>query len=167
MNVAQHTIVHMGTTAPDYSRVLEADIRTAGGSYVEAPVAGSRTPAEAGQLVAMLAGERATVEEVLPLLQPMCRETIMCGSVPTALLMKLSRSTCLGTHVADREEQQQPAEGGYRGVSAEPVARLTSQWGQSHHRMGPLGSSGTTRATKCRPIHRRTSRASIRYRVNR
>jgi 3-hydroxyisobutyrate dehydrogenase len=31
-NVAQHTIVHMGTTSPDHSRGLEADIRAAGGS---------------------------------------------------------------------------------------------------------------------------------------
>ncbi len=99
-NVAQHTIVHMGTTAPDYSRGLEADTRSAGGSYVEAPVSGSRTPAEAGQLVAMLAGERATVEEVLPLLQPMCHETVMCGSVPTALLMKLSVNLFGNTMVA-------------------------------------------------------------------
>ncbi len=35
-------IVHMGTTAPGYSLGLEADIRAAGGRYVEAPVSGSR-----------------------------------------------------------------------------------------------------------------------------
>jgi 3-hydroxyisobutyrate dehydrogenase len=94
-NVARHTIVHMGTTSPDYSRGLEADIRAAGGSYVEAPVSGSRKPAEAGQLVAMLAGEREAMEEVRPLLQPICREAIICGRVPTALLMK-------SVHFADR-----------------------------------------------------------------
>jgi 3-hydroxyisobutyrate dehydrogenase len=54
--VTEHTIVHMGTTSPAYSRELEADIRCVGGYYVEAPVSGSRKPAEAGQLVAMLAG---------------------------------------------------------------------------------------------------------------
>ncbi len=88
--VAEHTIVNMGSASPDYSRGLEADIRTAGGRYVEAPVSGSRKPAEAGQLVAMLAGERADVEEVRPLLAPMCHEAILCGPVPTALLTKLS-----------------------------------------------------------------------------
>ena len=69
-NVAHHIIVHMGTTAPDYSRDLEADIAAAGGSYVEAPVSGSRAPAESGQLVAMLAGDPAAVAAVRPLLQP-------------------------------------------------------------------------------------------------
>jgi 3-hydroxyisobutyrate dehydrogenase len=87
---ADHVIVNMGSTSPEYSRGLEADIRSAGGRFVEAPVSGSRKPAEAGQLVAMLAGEPADVDEVRPLLAPMCHEAIVCGPVPTALLMKLA-----------------------------------------------------------------------------
>jgi 3-hydroxyisobutyrate dehydrogenase len=39
--VSGHTIVHTGTTSPAYSRDLEADIRSVGGYYVEAPVSGS------------------------------------------------------------------------------------------------------------------------------
>ena len=103
-NVAQHTIVHMGTTSPDYSSGLGADIRAAGGSYVEAPVSGSRKPAEAGHLVAMLAGEPADMEEVRPLLQPMCHETIVCGPVPSALLMKFSVNLFLITMVTGLAE---------------------------------------------------------------
>jgi 3-hydroxyisobutyrate dehydrogenase len=99
-NVARHVIVNMGTTSPDYSCGLAAEICAAGGSYVEAPVSGSRTPAEAGELVAMLAGEREVLEEVRPLLEPMCAETIICGPVPTALLMKLSVNLFLNTMVA-------------------------------------------------------------------
>ncbi|MGV0132076.1 MULTISPECIES: NAD(P)-dependent oxidoreductase [Burkholderia] len=93
--VADHLIVHMGTVSAEYSRGLDADIRAAGGRYVEAPVSGSRKPAEAGQLVAMLAGEPADVEEVRPLLKPMCHESVVCGPVPTGLLMKLSVNTFL------------------------------------------------------------------------
>lgn len=88
--VAGRTVVHMGTTSPDYSRRLEADVRAAGGRYVEAPVSGSRGPAEAGELVAMLAGEPAAVEEVRPLLAPMCRDAFVCGPAPNALLTKLA-----------------------------------------------------------------------------
>jgi 3-hydroxyisobutyrate dehydrogenase len=103
-NVAGHTIVHMGTTSPGYSRGLEADIRAAGGSYVEAPVSGSRKPAEEAALVAMLAGEPAAVEAVRPLLGPMCRESILCGPVPNALLMKLSVNLFLITMVTGLAE---------------------------------------------------------------
>jgi hypothetical protein len=38
----------------------------------------------------MLSGDRPDVEEVRPLLGPMCRETIVCGLVPQALYMKLA-----------------------------------------------------------------------------
>jgi 3-hydroxyisobutyrate dehydrogenase len=101
---ARHTIVHMGTTSPEYSRGLEADVRAAGGRYVEAPVSGSRVPAEAGELVAMLAGEQAAIEAVRPLLLPMCRETVDCGPVPNALLMKLSANLFLITMVTGLAE---------------------------------------------------------------
>jgi 3-hydroxyisobutyrate dehydrogenase len=103
--------VHMGTTSPAYSRELEADIRGVGASYVEAPVSGSRKPAQAGQLVAMVAGEAGAVAHVRPRLTPMCRETMICGPVPNGLLMKLSVSLFLislvtglaeAVHFADR-----------------------------------------------------------------
>jgi 3-hydroxyisobutyrate dehydrogenase len=102
--VAQHTIVHMGTTSPAYSRRLEAEVRVAGGRYVEAPVSGSRKPAEEGRLVAMVAGETAAVEDVLPVLRPMCHDTVVCGQVPTALLMKLAVNVFLITMVTGLAE---------------------------------------------------------------
>ena len=103
-NVGGHVVVHMGTTSAEYSRELGADIRAAGGRYVEAPVSGSRKPAEAGQLVAMLAGDGADVEEVRDLLRPMCHQTIPCGEVPNALLMKLSVNIFLITMVTGLAE---------------------------------------------------------------
>lgn len=59
-----------------------------GGRFVEAPVSGSKKPAEAGQLVALLGGDPDTVSEVRPLLAPMCRETVICGPTGSGLLMK-------------------------------------------------------------------------------
>ncbi|MEU2063305.1 NAD(P)-dependent oxidoreductase [Streptomyces sp. NPDC013455] len=102
--VAGRTVVHMGTVAPAYSRALEGEIRAAGGRYVEAPVSGSRVPAEQGRLVAMLAGEEAAVAAVRPLLAPMCRETFLCGPAPGALLMKLSVNLFLITQVTGLAE---------------------------------------------------------------
>ena len=101
-HVAGHTIVHMGTTAPDWSRALGADVAAAGGRYVEAPVSGSRIPAVKGELVAMLAGDAA--EEVAPLLAPMCHETVLCGPVPNGLLTKLAVNLYLITMVTGLAE---------------------------------------------------------------
>ena len=93
--VAGRTVVHMGTTDPRFSAGLAADVPAAGGAYVEAPVSGSRGPAEAGQLVAMIAGGEAGTARVTPILRPMCREVVPCGPVPGALLMKLAVNTFL------------------------------------------------------------------------
>ncbi|MFI9008999.1 NAD(P)-dependent oxidoreductase [Actinosynnema sp. NPDC053489] len=89
-HVAGRTIVHMGTTSPGYSHGLATDVRAAGGDYVEAPVSGSRGPAEAGELVGMLAGEPAAVARVREVVAPMCAEVVDCGPTPNALLMKLA-----------------------------------------------------------------------------
>lgn len=102
--VAGRTVVHMGTTSPEYSHALEADVRAAGGRYVEAPVSGSRVPAQEGRLVAMLAGEADAVEAVRPLLAPLCRETFVCGPAPGALLMKLAVNLFLITLVTGLTE---------------------------------------------------------------
>jgi 3-hydroxyisobutyrate dehydrogenase len=109
--VREQTIVNMGTTSPGYSQRLGDDIAAAGGHYVEAPVSGSRKPAEAGQLIGMLAGAAEDVERVQPLLAPMCARTFACGEVPRALRMKLAVNLYLiatvtalaeATHFAER-----------------------------------------------------------------
>ncbi|WP_432117503.1 NAD(P)-dependent oxidoreductase [Streptomyces sp. bgisy032] len=102
--VAGRTVVHMGTTSAAYSCGLRDDVRAAGGRYVEAPVSGSRVPAERGELVGMLAGEEESVAAVRPLLAPLCRETFGCGAVPGALLMKFSVNLFLITVVTGLAE---------------------------------------------------------------
>lgn len=102
--VARHVIVNMSTVSPEYSAGLGVDVGAAGGSYVEAPVSGSRKPAEDGELVAMLAGDDRVIDEVRDVLRPVCGETMMCGVVPGAMLMKLSVNIFLITMVTGLAE---------------------------------------------------------------
>jgi 3-hydroxyisobutyrate dehydrogenase len=88
--VTRHTIVNMSSVSPQYSRALAVDIQRAGGRYVEAPVSGSRIPAEKAELVVMLAGEKCILEAVKPMLRPTCRHMIECGPIGNALLIKLT-----------------------------------------------------------------------------
>ncbi len=99
-----HIVVAMGTMAPQASVELESRIRAAGGHYVEAPVSGSSVPAQRGELVGMLAGEAGPVELVRPLLAPLCRQIVECGSVPGALRLKLAVNHYLVTTVAALSE---------------------------------------------------------------
>lgn len=87
---AGKTIVNMGTVSPAYSQQLDDEIRAAGGVYVEAPVSGSRRPAEDGALVGMLAGPEQAVGEVSPIIEHLCSSVTYCGAIPAALTMKLS-----------------------------------------------------------------------------
>lgn len=120
--VRDHVVVPMGTTSPEYSHRLAADVRAAGGEYVEAPVSGSRVPAENGRLVGLLAGDDDVVAEVRPLLEPMCRTTFLCGPVPGALLTKLSVNLFLITLVTGLAEAFHFAE--RHGVEADLVRQV-------------------------------------------
>ena len=102
--VGGHCIVSMGTVSAEYSRHLCEDIIAAGGRYVEAPVSGSRKPAEAGQLVGMIAGAPDDLDHLHGLLAPVCRQVFACGAVPAALQMKLAVNTFLITMVTGLAE---------------------------------------------------------------
>lgn len=83
-------LVNLGTVSTAYSRALADDLARAGARYAEAPVSGSRVPAERGALVGMLAGDELSLATVRPLLAPICSRVFDCGSVPHALRMKLA-----------------------------------------------------------------------------
>lgn len=93
-------LINMGTHSQSFSKALGEDVRRAGGQFVEAPVSGSRGPAETGELVAMLAGAPGDVETARDLLRPACCEIIETGLVPSALAMKLTINLYLIASVA-------------------------------------------------------------------
>lgn len=102
--VTDRTVVQMGTFTTAFSSALAAEVDAAGGRYVEAPVSGSRGPAEQGTLVAMLAGDPAAIAHVEPIVVAMCAQSFRCGPVPAALTMKLAVNTFLITMVTGLAE---------------------------------------------------------------
>ncbi|GAA2035154.1 NAD(P)-dependent oxidoreductase [Terrabacter terrae] len=102
--VAGRVVVACGTTSAAFSVGLERDVVAAGGRYVEAPVSGSRVPAERGELVGLLAGDDGAAELVVPLLEKTCRTVVRCGVVPAALGTKLAVNLYLCTMVAGLTE---------------------------------------------------------------
>lgn len=127
-------IVHLGTTSPEYSRELERDVIAAGGAYVEAPVSGSRQPAQNGRLIGMVAGHEDAVEQALPLLAPLCARVFHCGPVPGALRMKLAANHYLIGMVTVLAETTHAARGAdvdlqtlQHVLDAGPMASLVSR----------------------------------------
>ena len=133
--VRDKVIVHMGTTAPAHSEGLGRDVVAAGGRYVEAPVSGSRVPAQRGELVAMLGGRPDDVDLIEPLLAPMCRSTLRCGDVPAATTTKLAVNVYLITLMAGLAESFHFAE--RNGVDLE-VFRTAINSGQMSSPIGAV-----------------------------
>lgn len=129
--VAGRLIVNMGTHSPAWSHRLWRDVTSAGGTFVEAPVSGSRGPAEAGQLVAMLAGSPEDVARVQPLLAPLCSDMIDTGPVPSAMAMKLAVNLYLIASVTALAEAANLAKAS--GLDLTQFTRVIAS--------GPLGSS--------------------------
>lgn len=108
--VAGRCIVQLGTVDPQASVALAADIHACGGSYVEAPVSGSRVPAGQGRLIGMVAGPAQAVARAMPLLETLCQRVFRCGSVGEALRLKLAVNHYLIAMVAALAEAVAAAE---------------------------------------------------------
>lgn len=133
-SLSGRTVVSMGTVSPEYSLGLGDHVAARGGTYVEAPVSGSRVQAEAGALVGMLAGHPAALDRVEPLLVPMTASRVRVGPVPQALETKLAVNVFLIALVTGLAESVSFAE--RRGISpavlqavldAGPMASATSR----------------------------------------
>ncbi len=88
VDVSGRTVVNTATMTPAYSKGLGGAVERAGGVYVEAPVSGSKVPAEAGELLVMTAGDEGVIEKLKPVFDAIGKETVFCGAVPSAMAMK-------------------------------------------------------------------------------
>jgi len=86
----QKIVVNTGTTTAAHSKILEKKIANAGGFFVEAPVSGSRKPAENAELIVMTAGDPGLIQRVTPLLSCLGKKVHYCGPIPNALYTKFA-----------------------------------------------------------------------------
>ncbi|HLH68362.1 MAG TPA: NAD(P)-dependent oxidoreductase [Candidatus Dormibacteraeota bacterium] len=82
--------VDMTTAGPEVSRELARRAAERGGCLLDAPVSGSVTTLEQGQLSIMVGGDRAAFERVEPLLHQLGRRVTYVGGNGDALLLKLA-----------------------------------------------------------------------------
>lgn len=131
LDIQDRIIISMGTFSPAYAVDFARDVEAAGGRYVEAPVSGSRGPAENGELVGMLAGRDADLAHVRPLLAPVCSHIFVCGKeAGDALRMKLAANLYLIAMVASLAEAANLAKSA--GLDLDVFARVIAA--------GPLSS---------------------------
>ncbi|KAJ4147430.1 hypothetical protein LMH87_001950 [Akanthomyces muscarius] len=98
------TIINTSSVSVAFSKFLDEQVRQAGGRYLEMPVSGSRVPAEQGQLVGMLAGDRDEARRVDPLLKTITKAAVYCGEIGMGLRTKFAINLFLITMTAGLAE---------------------------------------------------------------
>lgn len=92
--------IEMSTLTPARIRALASAVQAAGGTLVDAPLAGSRPQAEAGQLLFLAGGPVEAVERAKPILLAMGAAVHRAGESGRGMAMKLIVNTLLGVQCA-------------------------------------------------------------------
>ncbi|KAK7275306.1 hypothetical protein RIF29_16418 [Crotalaria pallida] len=89
--------IDMSTVDADTSVKISEAIKAKGGDFLEAPVSGSKKPAEDGQLVILAAGDKALYDEVLPAFDVLGKKSFYLGEVGNGAKMKLVVNMIMGS----------------------------------------------------------------------
>ncbi|KAG6581848.1 Glyoxylate/succinic semialdehyde reductase 2, chloroplastic, partial [Cucurbita argyrosperma subsp. sororia] len=96
--------VDVSTVDAATSNLVSARIKDTGALFLEAPVSGSKKPAEDGQLIFLTAGDKALYERVAPLLDIMGKSKFYLGEVGNGAAMKLVVNMIMGSMMASFSE---------------------------------------------------------------
>jgi 3-hydroxyisobutyrate dehydrogenase len=84
------TVIQMGTIGPWESQALQCEIEAAGSEYLEAPVMGGPSDAQAGELIAMLGATPIQFDRWTDLLRAFSSSVHLIGPVGSAAALKLA-----------------------------------------------------------------------------
>jgi 3-hydroxyisobutyrate dehydrogenase len=96
--------IESSTLSPGWMGELHAALAERGIALIDAPVAGSRPQAEAGQLIFMAGGSDAAIERIRPLLLAMGGAVQHVGPASSGAWLKLAVNALFGTQVAAMAE---------------------------------------------------------------
>ena len=92
--------INMSSVSPSFTRELGKQLAPTGISFIDAPVAGTKKPAEEGTLVILAAGKEEKVKELEPLFLTMGKKVIFCGRAGQGSMMKMFFNLLLGLMMA-------------------------------------------------------------------
>lgn len=101
---AGKTIINMSTVSPAYTRVLDRRLASMNVTLIDAPVSGSKKPAEDATLLILAGGPKEKVDELTPLLKTMGKKVIYCGEAGQGSMMKMANNLLLGLMLAGLSE---------------------------------------------------------------
>jgi 3-hydroxyisobutyrate dehydrogenase-like beta-hydroxyacid dehydrogenase len=87
---AGSVIADASTVAPETVRELAGQVRAAGSDFLDAPVSGSVSTVEQGELTVMVGGEAAALERIRPVFAALASRIVLLGPVGSGAVMKLA-----------------------------------------------------------------------------
>lgn len=91
--------IDMSTIAPETARRVSDEVAKRDGAFLDAPVSGGKTGAQAGTLAIMVGGEEADVARAKPIFEVLGRATVHCGPVGNGQLTKLCNQVLCGLNL--------------------------------------------------------------------
>ncbi|MGA7562947.1 MAG: NAD(P)-dependent oxidoreductase [Desulfobaccales bacterium] len=89
-------LINMSSVSPSFTRELGKQLAPTGITFIDAPVSGTKKPAEEGTLVILASGKKEKVEELEPLFLTMGKKVIFCGRTGQGSMMKMFINLLLG-----------------------------------------------------------------------
>lgn len=97
-------LLQMSSVSPHYTRELAAKLAPQGVTFIDAPVSGTKKPAEEGALIILAGGRQEAVTGLEPLLSAMGKKVVYCGGVGQGSMMKMAINLLLGLMMAGLAE---------------------------------------------------------------
>jgi 3-hydroxyisobutyrate dehydrogenase-like beta-hydroxyacid dehydrogenase len=92
--------VDCSTVDPSFSRKMAAAAQARGIRFLDAPVTGSKSPAEQAKLIFWVGGDAADLQACRPLLECMGSRIVHCGGQGMGASLKMVMNQVLGTEMA-------------------------------------------------------------------
>ena len=83
------TVVNMSSVEPAYTRELNERLAAKGILFIDAPVSGSKKPAEDGGLIILASGDKKNVDALKPVFLAMGKKVVFCGEAGKGSAMKM------------------------------------------------------------------------------
>ncbi|KAL8056081.1 hypothetical protein ABFX02_04G096500 [Erythranthe guttata] len=96
--------VDVSTVDGPTSKLISTRIKSSGALFLEAPVSGSKKPAEDGQLIFLTAGDKSLYKTAAPFLDIMGKSRFYLGDVGNGAAMKLVVNMIMGSMMASFSE---------------------------------------------------------------
>ncbi|CAM6095592.1 unnamed protein product [Calypogeia fissa] len=117
--------VDVSTVDAETSKLIAEGVRSTGAQFLEAPVSGSKKPAEDGALIFLAAGDETLYDKSSPMLDVMGKSRFFLGEVNKGAAMKLVVNMVMGSMMASFSEGL--VLGSKVGLNPETIVKVVGQ----------------------------------------